>query len=694
MPGPPAAGRTRAALPRTVFPVSCTRSPHSFWLLCALVCGLNGLCSATKHSGALQEEGGHQQERAATAAGSNAPLMRGGGCGLAQVLPCGELQEIARGVLLNTPDWAYYFFARQYAYSGPNNLATGSFIPEAPTFWQHVYGTGNSGLCTAATGKKWTSVVNFECDTALPLADGTTDPAAITATLATATGQVCAGATLAGGKVAAGAVAAALLTAMKAPNFSLSRLTVLALGVRLNTPAGRIFYSVVSGSLGSGIMTAAAPCAGSVAQCLPTSPGQCASGRYIASGGKLCALCAAGRSCAAGTATALACAAGNIAAKVGLGACTKCPAGDARAVGIGVGILCSPCPAGRFGCWRYNMHSLRPSSFTASPRSAACTACAAGHVTGPLPGGTADANRGATACKPCAKRTYRAASAPGNKCVACEAGYETKLASAAAICTICSTGTTHVAATDVVCTACQPGFYTNAAGRTGACPQCPKGHYCPTAKTTSPTACPAGKYNGSAGSRVATACKPCPKNTFSKLAGAARCASCPTGTTTSGKTGQTKCTASRSTCAAAASADATTALADDASCGKAWLLKACALRGEGDALRAEAHAACALQLQPSLRGDPLHQTWMDSFRAVHLEADEADGRGSDFTRLDVAAMTDPAMLLLGPGTHYASTLLLRRRMVIIGMGAPGEVKVVTKQRPMASSTQSTSKRRR
>ena len=45
-----------------------------------------------------------------------------------------------------------------------------------------------------------------------------------------------------------------------------------------------------------------------------------------------------------------------------------------------------------------------------------------------------------------------------------------------------------------------------------------------------------------------------------------------------------------------------------------------------------------------------------------------------------AAMTDPAMLLLGPGTHYASTLLLRRRMVIIGMGAPGEVKVVTKQR--------------
>lgn len=33
--------------------------------------------------------------------------------------------------------------------------------------------------------------------------------------------------------------------------------------------------------------------------------------------------------------------------------------------------------------------------------------------------------------------------------------------------------------------------------------------------------------------------------------------------------------------AAAASADATTALADDASCGKAWLLKACALRGEG-----------------------------------------------------------------------------------------------------------------
>ena len=58
--------------------------------------------------------------------------------------------------------------------------------------------------------------------------------------------QVCAGATLAGGKVAAGAVAAALLTAVKAPNFSLSRLTVLALGVRLNTPAGRIFYSVVS----------------------------------------------------------------------------------------------------------------------------------------------------------------------------------------------------------------------------------------------------------------------------------------------------------------------------------------------------------------------------------------------------------------------------------------------------------------
>lgn len=59
--------------------------------------------------------------------------------------------------------------------------------------------------------------------------------------------------------------------------------------------------------------------------------------------------------------------------------------------------------------------------------------------------------------------------------------------------------------------------------------------------------------------------------------------------------------------------------------------------GAGDALRAEAHAACALQLQPSLRGDPLHQTWMDSFRAVHLEADEADGRGSDFTRLDVVS---------------------------------------------------------
>lgn len=53
-----------------------------------------------------------------------------------------------------------------------------------------------------------------------------------------------------------------------------------------------------------------------------------------------------------------------------------------------------------------------------------------------------------------------------------------------------------------------------------------------------------------------------------------------------------------------------------------------------DDLRAEAHASCALQLEPALQGSPLYEPWMRRVSWVYLEASEVDGLGSDFTRLD------------------------------------------------------------
>jgi len=185
--------------------------------------------------------------------------------------------------------------------------------------------------------------------------------------------------------------------------------------------------------------------------------------------------------------------------------------------------------------------------------SRTCSLCEAGYVTGPLPGGDSEANRGASACVPCGPRTFRPSIYAANQCILCPQGRETKKADGATACTACAPGTSLLLPTDVNCTACSAGearekggqqthpLYGAALHRDGtpcACQHLPRptSALAPAADNapgrTLSLSChvsrPAGSYAPSAGS--SSTCPACPRGFAVADDGNSACDVCAPGT--------------------------------------------------------------------------------------------------------------------------------------------------------------------